>query len=243
MQDWRTRTELLIGEEKLSRLCEAHVLIVGLGGVGAYAAEMLCRSGVGQFTLVDSDEVNESNLNRQLIALRSTIGQAKTKILEARLRDINPSVQLTTYTEYVNDDRIVELLSEHPYDYVIDAIDTLSPKTLLLIYALQKNMKVISSMGAGAKMDPSHIMIKDISKSYNCKLARMLRKKLYKHGIRKGIKVVFSSELPDKEALFLTEDEQNKRSVVGTISYMPAIFGCMMAAEVIKDLTTEASPL
>ncbi len=238
-QDWTTRTELLLGTEKLKRLKNAHVLIVGLGGVGAYAAEMLCRSGINRLTIIDGDVVNESNLNRQLVALRSTIGKSKTQVLSDRLRDINPDIELVIHTEFVNGERTIELLDEYNYDYVVDAIDTLSPKTFLIYHAYKKGFKVISSMGAGAKMDPTKIHISDISRSYNCRLAKMLRKRLHRLEIRKGIKVVFSSELSDKDAMVLTDDEQNKKSVVGTISYMPSIFGCMLASEVIRDLVKE----
>lgn len=237
VQNWTTRTELLLGQEKLERLQNSHVLIIGLGGVGAYAAEMLCRSGIQTLSIVDGDSVNESNLNRQLVALRSTIGKDKTEVLASRLQDINPEVKLHIYKEFLKEERTLEVLEAFQYDYVIDAIDTLTPKTFLVYNAIQKGYRVISSMGAGAKIDPSKIQVSDISKSFNCKLAKMLRKRLHRLDIRKGLKVVFSSELPNKDAMFLTDDEQNKKSVVGTISYMPSIFGCMLASEVIRDLT------
>lgn len=233
---WQIRTQLLLGDERMQRLHEAHVLVVGLGGVGAYAAEMLARSGIGTLTLVDADRVSESNINRQLIALHSTIGQPKADILAARLKDINPEIQLTVLQEYVRDEATDRLLDRAPYSYVVDAIDTLSPKLNLILGALHRGIPIISSMGAGAKVDPTLIEIQDISRSHHCPLAHMLRKRLHKEGIRTGFRVVFSPEPPCKEAIVPCE-ETNKKSNVGTISYMPALFGCYCASVVIRDLT------
>lgn len=232
---WLERTELLLGEEKLGKLKNANVLVVGLGGVGAYAAEQLCRAGIGKMTIVDGDVVEETNRNRQLPALISTTGKPKAEILAARFRDINPELELTVVNEFIRDEQTNRLLESQPFDYVVDAIDTLAPKVFLIHYAKQLGLKVISSMGAGGKMDPGTVKITDISKSYNCKLARMIRKRLSKLGIKKGIKVVFSSEKVDESAVRL-EESRNKKSTVGTISYMPAIFGCFLASEVIRDL-------
>lgn len=235
---WQERTELLLGEEKLNILRNAHVLVVGLGGVGAYAAEMICRAGVGRMTIVDADIVSESNINRQLVALHSTVGQKKTDILATRLKDINPAIELTVVDEFIKDDATWELLDSAAYDYVVDAIDTLSPKANLIKGCLDRNIKVVSSMGAGAKTNPSLIEIKDISKSHHCPLAHMLRKRLHKMEIRTGFYVVFSPE-PVREGSMIIAEERNKKSNTGTISYMPATFGCFCASVVIRGLLGE----
>lgn len=233
--NWLERTELLLGAEKLEKLKKSHVLVVGLGGVGAYAAEQLCRAGIGKMTIVDGDVVEESNRNRQLPALISTLKKPKAEILAERFLDINPDIELTVINDFIEHEKIVELLKSQPFDYVVDAIDTLTPKVFLIYEAIQLGLKVVSSMGAGGKMDPSAIEITDISKSYNCKLGRMLRKRLSKHGVKKGVKVVFSSEKINEEAVRL-EEGKNKMSTVGTISYMPPIFGCFISSVVIRDL-------
>ena len=235
---WQERTRLLLGEEKLSIINGAHVLVVGLGGVGAYAAEMLARAGVGHLTLADADTVGESNINRQLIALHSTIGRAKTEILAERLRDINPNIMLTIHTEYIRDEKTWELLDEAKYDYVVDCIDTLSPKVNLIVGSLERGYKLVSSMGAGAKTDPTKIEVKDIGKSHHCPLAHMLRKRLHKQGVRSGFWAVFSPE-PVREGSMIIAEETNKKSNVGSISYIPASFGCVCASVVIRDLLGE----
>ena len=235
---WQERTRLLLGEEKLSIINGAHVLVVGLGGVGAYAAEMLARAGVGHLTLADADTVGESNINRQLIALHSTIGRAKTEILAERLRDINPNIVLTIHTEYIRDEKTWELLDEAKYDYVVDCIDTLSPKVNLILGSLERGYKLVSSMGAGAKTDPTKIEVKDIGKSHHCPLAHMLRKRLHKQGVRSGFWAVFSPE-PVREGSMIIAEETNKKSNVGSISYIPASFGCVCASVVIRDLLGE----
>ena len=236
MEDnWLERTELLLGSEKLERLRHKHVLVVGLGGVGAYAAEMIARTGVGRMTIVDGDKVNISNINRQLLATCSQLGRPKAEVMAARLRDINPNIELTVINEFVKDERMEQLL-DNEYDYVIDAIDTISPKVFLILHCLNRNLKIVSSMGAGGKTDPSKIGVADISKTYNCKLAKSIRKRLHRKGVDKGVTVVFSSELTDKSAVIEIDDEENKKSTVGTISYMPALFGIHCAAKVIDDL-------
>lgn len=235
---WQERTRLLLGEEKLSIINGTHVLVVGLGGVGAYAAEMLARAGVGHLTLADADTVGESNINRQLIALHSTIGRAKTEILAERLRDINPNIVLTIHTEYIRDEKTWELLDEAKYDYVVDCIDTLSPKVNLIVGSLERGYKLVSSMGAGAKTDPTKIEVKDIGKSHHCPLAHMLRKRLHKQGVRSGFWAVFSPE-PVREGSMIIAEETNKKSNVGSISYIPASFGCVCASVVIRDLLGE----
>lgn len=233
--DWQERTRLLIGDEGIERLKQAHVLVAGLGGVGAYAAEMLCRAGVGELTIVDGDQVQASNRNRQLIALRSTEGKRKAGLMEERLLDINPGIRLHVLDEFIRDDRMLEILNQ-PFHYVVDAIDTLAPKIFLIYHALQKGHRVASSMGAGGKTDPTKVQIADISRSYNCKLASILRKRLHRLGVYEGVSVVFSSEKVAKEAVILTEGEQNKKSTVGTISYLPPVFGCFLASIVIRNL-------
>ncbi|MBO7434138.1 MAG: tRNA threonylcarbamoyladenosine dehydratase [Salinivirgaceae bacterium] len=233
--NWLERTELLLGKETVKQLRHKHVLVVGLGGVGAYAAEMIARAGIGRMTIVDADTVSTSNINRQLPALHSHIGKPKAEIMAYRLRDINPDIDLTVINEFVKDERMVQLL-DNEYDYVVDAIDTISPKVFLILHCLNRNLKIVSSMGAGGKTDPSKIAIADISKSYNCKLAKSIRKRLHRKGINKGVAVVFSSELTDKDAVVEVNDEENKKSTVGTISYMPALFGIFCAAKVIRDL-------
>ena len=235
---WTERTELLLGEEKLNILHNAHVLVVGLGGVGAYAAEMLARAGVGRMTIADADVVGESNINRQLLALTSTIGRNKSDVMAERLQDINPKIELSVITEYIRDEKTYELLDAAKYDYVVDCIDTLSPKANLIMAALERGMKVVSSMGAGAKTDPTKIEVKDIGKSHHCPLAHMLRKRLHKVGIRSGFWAVFSPE-PVREGAMIIAEETNKKSNVGTISYIPASFGCICASVVIRDLLGE----
>lgn len=235
MEEWLSRTALLVGNEGLEKLQQAHVLVAGLGGVGAYAAEQLCRAGVGEMTIIDGDTVEATNKNRQLPALDSTIGSQKAELMAARFRDINPQLKLHVINDFIRDEGMIEVLDRAAYDYVVDAIDTLAPKIFLIYHSLHKGLPVVSSMGSGGKLDPSVIRVSDISESYNCTLARMLRKRLHKLGVYKGVKVVFSSEVTDPKAVVLAES-QNKKSNVGTISYMPPLFGCFMASVVVRDL-------
>ncbi len=238
--DWLERTKLLKGELAVKRYSSAHVLIVGVGGVGAYAAEMLVRSGVGEVTLVDADVVSLTNLNRQLLALHSTLGESKVEVLKARLLDINPHLKVHCVNEFLKDERIPQLLDSSRFDYVVDAIDTLSPKVFLIQNAMSRNIPLISSMGAGAKSDITKIAMADISKSYNCALAKAVRKRLSKVGVKKGFTVVFSSEIADENAVELCQ-EQNKVSNVGTIAYMPATFGNFIACHVLSQLAKSTS--
>lgn len=235
---WLERTELLLGSEKLTQLRRAHVLVVGLGGVGAYAAEMIARAGVGRMTIADADTVGTTNINRQLVALHSTVGRPKAEVLAERLRDINPAIELTIVNRYIKDEETYALLDAARYDYVVDAIDTLSPKLALIVAALERKLPLVSSMGAGAKMDPTQLEIKDISKTHHCPLAHMLRKRLHKVGIYKGFKAVFSPE-PVREGAMILAEEQNKKSQCGTISYLPALFGIGCASVVIRGLINE----
>lgn len=231
---WKERTEQLLGRQRVEELARKHVLIVGLGGVGGMAAEMLARGGIGRMTIVDADIVQPSNINRQIVALHSVINQPKAEVLARRLRDINSDLELEVVSEFVHDDNLVELLERAKYDFVVDAIDSLSPKVYLISLSLKLGLKIISSMGAGAKQDPISIQVSDLSKSYNCHLARALRKRLRKLGIKRGVPVVFSSELPQEDAIVEVIGERNKKSTAGTISYMPAMFGCHLAAYVLR---------
>ena len=236
VEDWKQRTRLLLGEEKMERLQQAHVLVVGLGGVGAYAAEMICRAGVGRMTIVDADTVQPTNINRQLPALHSTMGREKAEVLAARFKDINPDIQLTVLPVFLKDDNIPELLDAARYDFVVDVIDTLAPKCYLIAETLKRHIKIVSSMGAGAKSDITQIRFADIWDTYHCGLSKAVRKRLQKLGIKRKLPVVFSTEQADPKAVLLTEDEQNKKSTCGTVSYMPAVFGCYLAEYVIKRL-------
>ncbi|MBR2976385.1 MAG: tRNA threonylcarbamoyladenosine dehydratase [Alistipes sp.] len=238
IDNWLERTELLLGSEKLSLLRRAHVLVVGVGGVGAYAAEMIARAGVGELTIADADVVGNSNINRQLVALHSTIGRQKCDVLAERLRDINPEIKLHTVNRFIKDDETDALLNSAKFDYIVDAIDTLSPKLALIKGALERNIPLVSSMGAGAKTDPTLMEIKDIAKTHHCPLAHMLRKRLHKIGINRGFRAVFSPE-PIREGAMILCEEQNKKSNVGTISYIPALFGIGCASVVVRDLIGE----
>ena len=234
--NWKSRTELLLGKERMDRLQNSHVLVAGLGGVGAYAAEEICRAGVGEMTIVDADTINESNLNRQLPALHSTLGRMKADVMAERLKDINPDLKLTVIKDFIRDEKTDQLLDSTHFDFVVDAIDTLSPKVFFIRACVQRGLKLVSSMGAGAKLDPEQVKITDISKSFNCHLARMVRKKLHPLGIRSGFAVVFSGEPADENAIIETEGEQNKLTTTGTVSYMTALFGCYLASYVIRNI-------
>ena len=236
MEDWQQRTRLLLGDEKTERLRRAHVLVVGLGGVGAYAAEMICRAGVGQMTIVDADTVQPTNINRQLPALHSTMGLKKAEILEARFRDINPDLKLKVLPLFLKDENIPELLDDASYDFVVDAIDTLAPKCHLIAETLKRRIRIVSSMGAGAKSDITQVRFADLWDTYHCGLSKAVRKRLQKMGIKRKVPVVFSTEQADPNAVLLTEEEMNKKSTCGTVSYMPAVFGCYVAEYVIRRL-------
>jgi len=235
MSNWLSRTELLLGADGLNKLKNSNVLIVGLGGVGGYAAEMICRAGVGKMTIVDGDIIHASNFNRQILALGSTSGKSKAAVMAERLKDINSGLDLTVINEYIRDERMTEIL-DSGFSYAVDAIDTLSPKVFLIFHAVKKKIPVVSSMGAGGKFDPSVISVRDISETTDCPLARILRKRLHRLGIREGVTAVYSSEIIDKSKVVPVTGEKNKASIVGTISYMPAAFGIACASVVIRDL-------
>lgn len=246
--NWLERTEMLVGEDGIARLSSARVAVIGVGGVGGYAAEMIVRAGVGHILILDSDEVSVSNRNRQLLALNSTVGRPKCQVLKERLLDINPDLDIVTVEKFIIAEGAVpdsgfedasgtpsQLLGAYEFDYVVDAIDTLSPKLELIKYCMDRKIPLVSSMGAGAKFDVTRIRITDISKSFQCPLAHMVRKRLGKMGIRKGFKAVFSEEIADRSSIVL-EAGRNKKSQVGTISYLPASFGCACAQAVITGL-------
>ncbi len=232
---WLSRTEMLIGKAALEKLRNARILVVGLGGVGSYATEMICRAGVGNITIADGDVVHITNRNRQLEALKSTEGKTKTGLIAERLMDINPDLKMTAVTEFLKDQRMGEIL-DSGFDYVVDAIDTLSPKLFLIYEAVLRKYPIVSSMGAGGKYDPAQITVSDISETSCCPLARIIRKKLHRLGITEGVTAVYSPEMVDKTKVTPVKEERNKASIVGTISYMPAAFGLACASVVIRDL-------
>lgn len=232
---WQERTRMLVGDEVLDRFNSATVAVIGVGGVGGYAAEMIARAGIGHIIILDSDTVSVSNKNRQLLALDHTVGRPKCEVLAERLMDINPELDITVMNEYFEPERADELLGDRRIDFLVDAIDTLSPKLSLIKYCMDKGIPLVSSMGAGAKFDATKVRIADISKSFNCPLAYIVRKRLRHMGISKGFQAVFSEELPDRDSIVPCED-RNKKSQVGTISYIPAVFGCVCAQAAITYL-------
>ncbi len=232
---WLGRTELLVGRTRLEKLMNAHVLIVGMGGVGSFAAEFVCRAGVGRMTIIDGDVVDPTNRNRQLPALATTHGQSKAALMGERLLQINPELNLTVLREFVMPDRVNSLLDGEP-DYVIDAIDSLTPKITFIRAAAERGLKIVSSMGAGARLDPTQVTIADLAKTYNCPFAQQVRKQLKPYGIRTGIKAVFSPEPIIKESLMMVEGAMFKRSAYGTISYLPATFGAAAASVVVREI-------
>lgn len=235
MAKWQERAALLFKEDGLEKLKNANILIVGLGGVGSFAAEFLARAGVGNLTIVDGDTVDITNINRQLPALHSTVGQPKVTIVGDRLMDINLELNLTRIEEFLSPERATEIV-QPTFDYVIDCIDSLTPKLNLIIAAKRQKIKVISNMGAGGKFDVSKVCVKDISKTDVCPLAKNMRKRLKKVGINKGVKAVFSTEHPDHSSIKTTDGKNYKKSFYGTNSWMPALFGLHAAEVVVKHL-------
>lgn len=234
---WQERTELVLGQKNIDKLAKAHVLVVGLGGIGGFAAEAIARSGVGTMTIVDGDTVDPSNRNRQIIALSSTEGLYKSDILETRLKDINPDLKIIKHTNFLEEKEIEALLDAAPYDYVVDCIDTITPKVMLIKKAVGRKLKVVSAMGAGGKVDPSQTKIARLRDTYNCYLSKTVRKQIPEKSIRRKVKVVFSPENIDKSKVHeMPSKVKYKRSVIGTVSYMPAIFGLNCASVVIRDL-------
>jgi len=235
---WLQRTQLLLGEESIDLLKNLHVLVIGLGGVGSYAAEFLARAGVGKMTIVDGDTVDITNTNRQLPALHSTVGQAKADVMATRIRDINPEVDLRVINSFLGPEEVRNLITPE-FDYVFDCIDSIQPKQYIVVTCKQKGIRVVSSMGAGGRIDPSQVRVADISETYNCPFAQQVRKGLKRKGVRRGVTVVFSSELVDISTMMLTDGSKFKRSFYGTCSYIPALFGLHMASVVVKDIVAE----
>ncbi|HBK83250.1 MAG TPA: tRNA threonylcarbamoyladenosine dehydratase [Flavobacterium sp.] len=235
MKKWQERATLLFKEKGILKLQKANLLIVGLGGVGSFAAEFLVRAGIGNLTIVDGDTIDISNINRQLPALHSTVGMPKVTVVANRLLDINPELNLTIIQEFLSPERALEIVS-NDYDYVLDCIDSVTPKLNLIIAAKQKKVKIISCMGAGGKFDSTKVFVKDISQTKDCPLAKNIRKRLKAIPINKGVKTVFSTELPEPSSLKVTDGQNFKKSFYGTNSWMPALFGLKAAETVIKYL-------
>jgi tRNA A37 threonylcarbamoyladenosine dehydratase len=235
MAEWTERALLLFKEEGLEKLKNANILIVGVGGVGSFAAEFIARAGVGKLTIVDGDVVDITNINRQLPALHSTVGLPKIDVVGDRLMDINPDLKLTKIKEFLSPERAFEIVTEE-FDYVLDCIDSVTPKLNLIIAAKRKRVKIISSMGAGGKMEAAKVKVADISNTENCFLAKAIKKRLKEVKIDKGVKVVFSSEIQDEKSLKITDGKNYKKSFYGTNSYMPGLFGLYAAETVIRHL-------
>ena len=240
---WLSRSELLIGPEGIDKLQKSHVLVVGLGGVGSFAAEFIARSGVGRMTIVDGDVVDPTNRNRQLPALATNHGVSKAQIMAERLLAINPSLELTAIEQFLSPEEAKNLLETTKFDYVMDCIDSVTPKVTLLKTAYDLGFKIASSMGAGGKMDPTQIRTADLLNTRECYLASLVRKRIRKMGVGKGIKAVFSLEKVKDESLILTDGSNFKKSAYGTISYLPAAFGGVVASIVIRDLLDEPIPM
>jgi tRNA A37 threonylcarbamoyladenosine dehydratase len=239
MSDWLERTELLIGKNGLDTLKNKHVLIVGLGGIGSFAGEFIARSGIGQMTIIDGDVFDKTNKNRQLTAIDSTIDLNKAVILGQKIKDINPDIKLNILEEFVVPERVWEILEEYKPDYVMDCIDSVTPKLEWIKACLRLNVKIITHLGAGGKLDPSKVKVAKLENTHNCKLGHHIKKRLKREGVNfKRVKAVFSSELQIKESLKLTNGLNFKKSFYGTISYMPGLFGLYGAAEVIRYFIT-----
>lgn len=232
---WQERTQMLLGADGLERLAAARVAVVGLGGVGAMAAEMLARAGVGHLVLVDTDTVSVSNLNRQLPALHSTVGRLKTEVVSERLQDINPSLEVLCINEFLSEDNVSSLFAGVQLDFVVDCIDTLSPKIALIRWCVGGGVPLVSSMGSGSKRDATKVRVDDISRTIQCPLARMVRKRLHPLGIREGFQAVYSTERPDHDSMVI-EQSRNKKAQNGTVSYLPAVFGCVCAQAAILHI-------
>lgn len=236
MSNQFARTELLLGGEALDKLSRSRVAVFGIGGVGGYVCEALARSGVGKFDLIDNDKVSLTNLNRQIIATHKTIGRAKAEVMKERILDINPGADVRVYECFFLPENGDEFPFEE-YDYIVDAVDTVTAKIELVRRAEEKNIPIISSMGTGNKLDAGQFKITDIYQTKMCPLAKVMRHELKKRGIQK-CKVVYSEEIPVRPTKGLPEEEKpiGKRSVPGSVAYVPSVAGLMIAGEVIKDL-------
>lgn len=234
MQNAFSRMEILLGEEGVDKLASAKIAVFGLGGVGSYVVEALARCGVGSLTLVDHDTVSLTNINRQLYALRSTVGRSKVQVAKERIRDIDENILVHTYETFYNEDT-AGMFDLQSYDYIVDAIDTVSSKLLLIERAKASGTAVLSCMGTGNKLNPSRFEITDISKTSVCPLAKVMRVELRKRGIRK-VKVLYSKEKPIKSAETEEKKGNTDRPVPGSISFVPSVAGLMIAGEVVRDL-------
>ncbi|CAN5638247.1 tRNA threonylcarbamoyladenosine dehydratase [soil metagenome] len=237
-RSWLSRTELLIGNDHLETLKKSHVLVIGLGGVGSFAAEFLARAGIGMLTIADGDIVEASNRNRQLPATVSTTGQYKVQIMHDRLMDINPELKINVIQEFIQPEAVAVLFDAH-YDYVVEAIDSITPKLMVLSTAYKKNLNIVSSMGAGGKLDPTCLRVADLMDTHQCPFAQTVRKRIKGMDVHRGIKAVFSTEPIIKESLIMTDGTRFKKSAYGTISYLPATFGAVCSSVVIRDLTIQ----
>ena len=235
MQDQYSRTQLLLGAEAMEKLHHARVAVFGIGGVGGYTVEALARSGVGALDLIDDDKVCLTNINRQIIATRKTIGKYKVDVMEERVHSINPEAQVTVHKCFYLPET-ADQFDFTQYDYVVDAIDTVAPKCYLIYNVLQRRLPIVSSMGAGAKWDITQVRFADLWDTYHCGLSKAVRKRLQKMGMKRKLPVVFSTEQADQDAVILVDDEKNKKSTAGTVSYMPAVFGCYLAEYVIRRI-------
>lgn len=230
-----SRTELLIGREGMNRLKNASVMVFGVGGVGSHCIEALARSGVGKLILIDNDTVSLTNINRQSIAYHSTVGRYKTKVMKERIHDICPEIEVVTYEMFVLPDNIGTFFSE-PVDYIVDAIDTVTAKLALVQLAKEKNIPIISSMGTGNKLHPEMFEVTDIYKTSVCPLCKVMRKELKARGIKR-LKVLYSKEIPvDISERVTGEEKGNRRSLPGSISFVPPVAGLIIAGEVIREL-------
>lgn len=232
--DWQERTKLLIGDD-FKKIEKSNIIIFGLGGVGGIVAEMLCRAGISKMTIIDGDTIHLSNLNRQIFTDLNLIGQNKAEVISKKLLAINSNIRLKVINKYITEEQMLNILNAENYDYVVDAIDTISPKISLLYNSVQLSYRIISSMGAGGKLNPSLVRVDDLSNTVDCRLARLVRKRLHRMGIYEGIKVVFSPEKINKDSVKIV-DLPNKKSTLGTISYLPAIFGIYITWTIIDDL-------
>ena len=233
-ENWLQRGELLLGEEKQARLAGSRLLVIGLGGVGSWAAEMLCRAGAGALTLVDADVVDVTNVNRQMPALASTVGQPKCEVVAGRLRAINPTVQLDVKQLYIEPGNIAQLLNEYQYDFVVDAIDTLEPKCALIRACWERGIKIISSMGAGAKCNLADIRCGELWKTEHCTLAKNVRRQLRDARGSFKLPVIYSVEEPRRDAI--RPSPAGGKPIIGSLGYFTATFGCYIAEYVIKEI-------
>lgn len=242
-----SRTELLIGPDGVAKLKRAKVAVYGVGGVGSFAVEALARAGIGHLVLVDFDEVSVTNINRQLVALHSTIGRLKVEVLQERILDINPETNVTLFPEFISPENAESLIPQD-CDYLVDAVDNITAKLVLIDMARKYNIPIISAMGAGNRLDPTKLTLGDISETDTDPLARVMRKELRKRGITEGLKVVYSKEVPQKVRRGFAADSENshsspeetsasiKKSVPGSISFVPPAAGMLLASQVVRDL-------